>query len=167
MKRKVYTTQLPENSMCRNYIEAIDFKDTYKVKLGDGDISIENIYINVFAHSPKWVNNLLALRNKIVGVFGLDTNKNRTEITKDNLKTGSKTGIFRIYSINENEIIAGEDEKHLNFRVSVLKENGETFFSTLVQYNNWFGRFYFFIVKPFHKLVVKVMLKNAVKNGRI
>jgi len=163
MKQKVHTSQVPENSMYRNYLEVIDFSDTYKVKLINSDISIESIYINVFTHSPKWVDNLLLLRNKIVGVFGLDTNKERAEVNKENLIIGSKTGIFKIYAINENEVIAGQDDKHLNFRISVLKQNNEVFLSTLVQYNNWFGKVYFFIIKPFHKHIVKALLKNAIK----
>jgi len=167
MKRKVHITQLPKNSICRKYIETIDFKDSYKVMLSKTDISIENIYINAFAHSPKWIATLLAIRNKIVGLLGLDTYKEPNEISKNTLKVGEKTGIFKIYAILDNEIIAGEDDKHLNFRVSVLKEKNEAFFSTLVHYNNWFGKLYFFIVKPFHKAVVKAILKNAVKNNRI
>ncbi len=167
MKRKVHITQLPENSICKKYIETIDFKDTYKVMLSKTDISIEDIYINVFAHSPKWINRLLAIRNKIVGVFGLDTYKEPNKVVKENLCVGKKTGIFKIYALFENEIIAGEDDKHLNFRVSVFKEKNKAFISTLVHYNNWFGKVYFFIIKPFHKAVVKAVLKNAVKNGRV
>jgi len=167
MERKAHITQLPKNSVCREYIETIDFSDTYKIGLSNKNISIENSYISVFAHSPKWINSLLFIRNKIVGVFGLDTGKKDTEIDKDTLKVGSKTGIFKIYAIEENEIIAGEDDKHLNFRVSVLKQNDELFISTLVHYNNWFGKAYFFIVKPFHKVVAKAMLNSAVKNNRI
>ncbi len=167
MKRKVHIAQLPKNSICKKYIDTIDFKDGYKVIVSKADASIENIYINVFAHSPKWMATLLAIRNKIVGVFGLDTYKEPNEIAKKNLRVGKKTGIFKIYAILENEIIAGEDDKHLHFRVSVLKQNNELFISTLVHYNNWFGKVYFFIVKPFHKAVVKAILKNAVKNNRI
>ena len=122
MKHKVHTAQLPENSICKKYIEKIDFQDGYKVILSNTGISIENIYINVFAHSPKWINTLLAIRNKIVGVFGLDTYKEPNEVVKKNLRVGAKTGIFKIYAILENEIIAGENDKHLNFIFSVLKQ---------------------------------------------
>jgi len=167
MIRKVNTAQLPTESVCREHIATIDFQDAFKVKLVDLNISIENIYINVFAQSPKWINNLLALRNRIVAVFGINVDKETPEVTIENLKVGSKTGIFFIYAIHKNEIIAGDNEKHLKFIVSVLKQNDEAFISTLVQYNNRFGRIYFSIVKPFHKMVVKKLLRDAVKNKRI
>ncbi len=139
--------------------------DAYSVTLKNKEISIEDIYINVFAHSPTWINNLLKIRNKIVEPFGIKASVG--EIKKEDLKVGGKAGIFRIFAIQKNELIAGEDEKHLNFRVSVLKTDGVLTISTLVQYNNWFGKVYFFIVKPFHKIIVKSMIKNAVKNNRI
>jgi len=54
----------------------------------------------------------------------------------------------------------------LNFRVSLLlseqknnKLNKNITVTTIVMYNNWFGRLYFFPVKPFHKLIVQSGLK--------
>ncbi|HJV20387.1 MAG TPA: DUF2867 domain-containing protein, partial [Sediminibacterium sp.] len=65
----------------------------------------------------------------------------------------------------------GEDDKHLNFRVSLLInrqsdycENKKIIISTTVKFNNWFGRLYFLLVRPFHKLIVPIMLKGIIKN---
>lgn len=165
MTRRISYSTLPKNSIVKEFINIIDYKDTFKVQLDKADISIEEIYLNIFSYSPKWVDNLLNLRNKIVKPFGIITVTN--EIKKENVKVGEKSGIFNIYAITENEIIAGENEKHLDFRVSILKDNETLTISTLVQYNNCLGKLYFFIVKPFHKIVVKSMMKNAVKNNRI
>ncbi len=165
MIRKVSQSRLPEKSTIKKFICKINYEDTFAVKLNKTGISIEHIYLSVFAHSPKWVNRLLNLRNKIVKPFGIKTHSE--EMKKENLKIGEKTGIFKIYAIYEHEIIAGEDEKHLDFRVSVLKNEGILTISTLVHYNNWFGKLYFFIVQPFHKIIVKSMMKNAVKNNRV
>jgi hypothetical protein len=62
----------------------------------------------------------------------------------------------------------GENDKHLNFRVAVQlhqQESGksEIIFMTAVQVHNRLGRYYFMLIKPFHHLVVKVMLRNTVK----
>lgn len=165
MTRKISYSTLPKSSIVKEFINRIDYKDTFSVQLDNTDISIEDIYLNIFSYSPKWVDNLLNLRNKIVKPFGIITVTD--EIKKENLKVGKKAGIFNIYAITENEIIAGENEKHLDFRVSILKDNETLTISTLVQYNNSLGKLYFFIVKPFHKIVVKSMMKSAVKNNRI
>ena len=60
----------------------------------------------------------------------------------------------------------GANDKHLNFRVSVYNSN-ETLFNikvtTLVEYNNRFGKIYMTIIKPFHHIIVKAMVKQAYK----
>ncbi len=167
MVNTILSVPVPKESIYKEYISKIDFKDAYRATLTDNTISIETIYLNAFVHSPKWIDNFLILRNKIVGVFGLKINTEKIQLSKEDLKVDSKVGIFRIYAVTNNEIIAGEDDKHLNFRVSVLKQNCEVTISTLVQYNNLFGKVYMTLIMPFHKLIVRSMLKNAVKNKRI
>jgi hypothetical protein len=74
-----------------------------------------------------------------------------------------------VFFKTENEVILGEDYKHLNFRVSLFleqqinktNENGLTI-STTVQFNNCFVRLYFLPVQPFHKRIVPAMLKGII-----
>jgi hypothetical protein len=157
--------EIPKKSLVYEYINNVDYSDAYSVKLSDEEMSAEEIYLNIFSHMPNWIINLMVLRDKIVALFGLKTD-GETSHTKS-LKIGEKAGIFMIYSIEKKEIIAGKDDMHLNFRVSVLKEDKKVIISTLVHYNNLFGKVYMTIVTPFHKLVVKAMIKNAVKGERI
>ncbi len=81
-----------------------------------------------------------------------------------------KIGLFKIFSKSENEIVFGEEDKHLDFKVSLLQEvNPDTpqvknfYCTTVVKYNNRLGRIYFFVVKPFHKLIVPRMMKQIIK----
>ena len=80
---------------------------------------------------------------------------------------GERLGLFKVFSRSENELILGEDDKHLDFRVSLLQvplssSKAELTISTTVKFHNAFGRSYFFLVKPFHKLIVQTMLKGIV-----
>jgi len=161
MAPKISESKLPKVSVIKEFINTIDYQDSFSVELPDSEASIKSIYLNVFAQSPRWVTKLLVLRNKIVKPFGLKVTAEA--LTSESIKIGGKAGIFDIYAITENEIIAGDNDVHLNYRVSVLKSSKTLTVSTLVQYNNWFGKLYFFIVKPFHKLVIKSMLKNLQK----
>lgn len=75
-----------------------------------------------------------------------------------------------MFSQTQNEVILGEDDKHLNFRVSLFLErqpnettNKNLTVSTTVEFNNWLGRLYFLSVRPFHKLIVPAMLKGIIK----
>lgn len=164
---KITNVELPEESISIQFIEKIDYVDAFKVRLSDTNQNVEELYIAIFNHAPKWVSVLMKVRNKIVSIFGLDTGDGSKQTEIKSLTIGDKHGVFKIFDIQPSEIIAGEDDKHLDFRVSILKDDGYLILSTLVHYNSSFGKFYFFIVKPFHKLVVKGMLKNALNQKRI
>lgn len=160
MISKVVKTEVPYSSAYKQYISDIDYSDAYSVILEDETLCIEEIYRNIFIYRPLWMRNLLMMRNKVVGLFGL-----KTEVSFDDRKSfevGKQVGFFEIYSIEENEIIAGEDDKHLNFRVSVLKQHNMLVVSTLVHYNNLFGKVYMMMIAPFHKLIVKVLLRRMI-----
>lgn len=83
---------------------------------------------------------------------------------------GEQLGLFKIFSKSENEIVMGEDDKHLNFRISLLLEKDtndnakkDITISTTVEFNNWFGKLYFLPVKPFHKIIVPSLLRGILK----
>lgn len=123
---------------------------------------------------PKWADSLMLIRDKVVGVFGLKTSNQLTAEAKDpnhfKFQVGDQLDIFKVYAITENEIILGDDDKHLGFRVSLLLdcknidiEKKKILITTAVEYKNIFGRIYFLPVKPIHKLIVKGTLKEIIR----
>jgi hypothetical protein len=91
----------------------------------------------------------------------------KTEIPKDyhtQFSIGSYIGFFKMFSITDTQLVLGADDAHLNFRAVILKTHELTHnvkVITLVQYHNSFGKFYMNVIKPFHRVVVKQMVKNA------
>lgn len=57
----------------------------------------------------------------------------------------------------------GEDDQHLDYRVSVRleREQGKCWVvvSTVVKFNNGLGRAYFVPVRPVHKIIVPAMMR--------
>lgn len=163
MKVKVETT--PKTEGIKTALPKIDFTDTFSTTNHEDNLG--RIASLVFATMPKWVQVLMKTRNTIVRIFGLKTEK-PADFHAD-FKVGGYIGFFQIFSIESKEIMLGADDKHLNFRVSIYNSDEEQFnikMSTLVQYNNLFGRVYMTIIKPFHHIVVKIMVKQAYKfNG--
>lgn len=160
MKVKVETA--PDTAGVKNALQQIDFTDTFSTT--NHIDNLEKVTQLVFGTMPKWVAFLMRLRNTIVKLFGLKTEK--PEDFHANFIVGGYIGFFQIFSIQPNEIILGADDKHLNFRVSMYNSKEPQFnikVTTLVQYNNKFGKYYMAIVKPFHHLVVKIMVKQAFK----
>jgi len=167
---KITKTKIPENSLLYPDQNRYNYIDSYEgiIKDENNTICVVDVAKVFIKPGPKWIDYLLILRNKIVSLFGL---KNEIGDTKhlDSFKfePGEQAGLFRVFTRTNNEIILGEDDKHLNFRVSLFleepgnnKSNKIVTVSTIVIYNNWFGRLYYFLIKPFHKLIVTHMLKK-------
>ncbi len=148
--------------------------DCFATRLGQPSLSAQEIYLGIFSHFPQWGIWLLLLRNRIVSVFGI-TGPSSVELAgpkaHQNYVAGDKISLFTLYSQNADELIAGGNDKHLAFKVSVLKvtEPGGTkvVLTTIVSPHNLFGRVYLFLILPFHKIGVKTLMRNAVVARRI
>lgn len=164
----------PTSSDLRRYLEGFDFTDSYGAVLNRSDLSILQVYLAVFAHHPWWAKLLLLLRTRIVSLFGIGgptaRQMNHLEI-KETYGIGEKIALFTLYAQDSDELIAGGNDKHLDFRVSVLRlrENGaaRVVVTTVVRTHNLFGRVYLAIITPFHKFGVKHLLSTAVVRGRL
>ncbi len=160
-KNKVITYQeLPNSSIIVNNFEHIDYADTYKIILPKSD-SVDYFTTKIFS-LPQWIKSMLNIRDKIVSIFGIKTGKESS--IKLHYNVGEKAGMFTVIERNNTEIVMEENDKHLNFKTSVMVENyannTSVYLTTIVHYNNIFGRFYFFFVKPFHKKMIKSLLRN-------
>ena len=152
---KVYLSEVASS-----LFEKIDFADTYTTT--NHENSIEEIAYMAFGTSPKWVQKLMAFRNSIASLFGLKTEL--PEDAKSEFKVGGYIAFFKIFEIHENEVVLGADDDHLNFRVILSKTSEETEnvkCTTLVEYNNKMGKYYMNIIKPGHKYICNLMVKQA------
>ncbi|KXX67083.1 DUF2867 domain-containing protein [Flammeovirga sp. SJP92] len=167
-------TLLPEQSLLNQ--TNFEYTDSFQGTLKDKNnlLNIKDIGKAFFTSSPKWIEHLFTLRNKIVAVFGLKTagkiTDRATQLSNFQCEPNEKMGLFRVYQRNENEVILGENDHHLNFRVSLYcapssesNEHKNLIISTTVQFNNKWGRLYFLPVKPFHQLIVPTMLKGIIR----
>jgi hypothetical protein len=106
---------------------------------------------------------MLGLRHRGVAGFQL-TPDARYEI-------GQRVGMFTIRSIEPNEIIVGDNDKHLDFRLSIYRSslNGVEMVtvSTAVEIHNTIGRIYMLVIKPFHRYIARAMVQRAVNAGRL
>ena len=162
-------TTIPENSVLYADRTHYHYSDSYEVQIKDTAKQLTLIgAANTFMKpSPKWINSLLKLRDLLVAMVGLKTTEDVETKTNYQFEPNERAGLFRVFSKTEHELILGEDDKHLNFRVSLYLETvpndtgtKQITVTTIVIYNNWFGRFYFFFVKPFHQLIVQTSLKT-------
>ncbi len=169
--------KLPDQSLLKTDSTPYDYIDSFQGYFFDKDGTVDSTKIgrSFFASGPKWVDKLFAFRNKLAGLFGLKTAGKITNRRKlpDNFtcERGDQFGLFKVFDKTNNEVILGEDDKHLNFRVSLFidkqaynTKQKKLIISTAIKFNNWWGRLYFLPVRPFHKLIVPAMLKGIIKN---
>lgn len=165
--------KIPKSSVLLN--NNYHYVDCYSMNFEDVDNSVEisDIGKAFFSSAPKWIERLFNLRNKIAGVLGLKTgdksvNKEQ-QLSNFRCEEGEKLGLFLVYHKSENEVVLGENDKHLNFRISLLQDcsekpgNKKVTITTTVHFNNWFGKLYFLPVKPFHKIIAPLMLKGIIR----
>lgn len=173
---KITKTVLPHDSLLNNSNKKYDYSDSFEGLLTnyENKITSTDICKAFFSSSPDWVGKLFNLRNKIVSLFGLKTSgkieDRKRQIENFKCESGDKLGLFKVFAKSEKEVILGEDDTHLNFRISLFLEQNrdETkmkrlIISTTVEFNNWFGRLYFLLIRPFHKIIVPIMLKGTIK----
>ena len=164
----------PSSVLDRRLVAAAYFRDSYRAPLLSANASVTEIFLAIFAHHPRWMKLALILRNRMASLCGLDA-PTTSELLHLEIKScygiGDKIGVWPIFALTENELVAGRDNKHLDFRLSVLKEatgiDGSVVVSTVCTVHNWFGRIYLFFVVPFHRWGVQQLLSRAIVAGRL
>ena len=132
----IRTDTLPRASSLWSLHQPGDFLDCYSVAstLSPAEAARQGLAL------PGWAASLLKLRNTLVRPFGL--------------KTGEPDQpIFPTCHETANEIILGTDDRHLDFRIGLIRQDGRLYMSTWVHPHNLWGRAYLRLVMPFHILI--------------
>jgi hypothetical protein len=164
----------PTSLLSETDIKSAYFMDSYSAPLSQPLLGPIDLFHNLFGHHPWWVKAILIARNIVAGWFGLSVARAADILNhhpKSNYAIGDTIGPWPIFALTENELIAGRDNLHLNFRLSVLKvkEEGKAkvILSTICLVNHWSGKLYLFFIIPFHKWGVQKLLGNAEAAGRL
>ncbi len=169
--QRVTLVALPPESRIANAYASTNLADSYSIELPSGASTDPELLARfIFSHQAPWISTLLAVRDAIVGGFGLKTAKQLASLGAES-ETG-RVGIFKIYGTSPTEIVLGEDDKHLDFRLSVLCSDPpapggkrQLTLSTVVHCHNGPGRLYILAIAPFHRLIVRSSLRSAARIG--
>lgn len=168
---KAKQTHFPNDAMINDRMITPDYSDAFSVEfVNSKNYTVVDAAKIFFLQYPAWVESLIKLRNFLVKFIGLSGDSMKDKIKKASAITDPQPGdriVFEVIARSDDEILLGENDKHLNFVVSVVlrKKNDSSNVSTAyiltkVKYNISLGRFYFFFVKPFHRLIMKSMLNK-------
>ncbi|MGE3346735.1 MAG: DUF2867 domain-containing protein [Ramlibacter sp.] len=162
---------IPAGASIARIYPSTHLADAFSIQLPPGATADpERLARFIFAQQAPWVSGLMKMRDALVSPFGLKTAKQLTAQPEG--AASPRVGIFRIYSKAADEILLGEDDRHLDFRVSVHCSGAaapggprQLTVSTVVHCHNALGRSYILLIAPFHRRVVQSMLERAARAG--
>ena len=140
------------------WLDGADFADAFRITVDGKPVDARGAAMRMFSRSPHWVEALLSLRNLLVAPFGLKSSG------AGDAGPSGMIGLFPVISEAPERLVAGFDDHHLDFRVVIdvtaAGDGQQVTATTLVRTHNWLGRSYLVVIRPFHRLVVKAMLRQ-------
>jgi hypothetical protein len=175
-------TSVPEPArLAAGHLQRWDYVDSYSLPLPASAPTLDALVIQTLTDLPGWVVRTLRLRDQLVGVFGLQTGGADEQLGHSDLplRPGGRVAFFPVVARDtgdeHDEVLLAEDDKHLAFCVSGIcardaKGDRRFALTTVVVFHNGFGRLYFLPVKPFHRLIMRALMRRLaakLETGRL
>lgn len=146
------------------WLSGAQFIDAYRVDVEEAALDAREACTRMVCDGPRWIDALLRLRNILVTPLGLKTSG------AGEPAPGGMIGLFPVVSETPERLVAGFNDRHLDFRL-VVDVTGDTAkrevtSTTLVKTHNLLGRLYLALIMPFHRLVVRGMMGRLVELAR-
>jgi Protein of unknown function (DUF2867) len=160
----------PAESGVASWFDA-DLADAFAVPIAAADVAkgIDSLARSALSDPAPWIRVLLGARDALVAGLPVKTSQEvRRAAIADN---ADRIDFFRIRARSDRELILGEDDRHLDFRLSLLlraRPDGsgdELVATTVVRCHNALGRVYLALIARFHRLVVIGNLSRASNKG--
>ena len=146
--------EVTPNPDFRALLDGAQFSDAFAIAVSDQSLDARHAAERMFGRNPPWIARLIRLRNLLVSPFGLKTSG------ENEPSVGRAIGLFPVISETPDRLIAGFNDRHLDFRV-IVDVGDEVTATTLVRTHNLLGRLYLAIILPFHRLIVRNLLRRA------
>src|SRR4030081_2720645 len=119
----------------------------------------------LFERQAGWTRALAWVRDAVRATVGV---KSSRAIGAAAAARGSVVGYFPLLSKSAGELVVGEDDRHLNFRVAILLRTGaaggrELVVATVVHCHNRRGRPALAVIAPFHRAIARANLEQAAR----
>jgi hypothetical protein len=144
----------------------LDGADYIEFKEIESENSLREFVAGVFGWSPGWVKFLFGVRYLLARALRLETARVRRRRSADvSFEPGDAAGIFTVRAGDpERYLVVGADDSHLSGYLTVVASpvagaRKRFQVGTIVHFHNRVGPAYFALIKPFHHLVIRGMLR--------
>jgi hypothetical protein len=171
MKHLPYESAAPKRSQVEPLLANAYFHDAWAIAPAEPQLNALDQFLRVAEKTPRWIDRLMKIRNRVVGYFGLKNLGALSQIHPNKKSqeylVGERVGIFTLISKTDDEVLLGDDDNHLKVVVSVHKGAGElgappvVTVTTVVHVKNWLGSLYMLPVAPAHRVIARAMVKTV------
>ncbi len=169
----VTKAELNKDYLIYNPDQELDYYDVFRLTSSKLQLAPlpKDCMIAFFKSFSPFIIKMLGLREKIAKKLGLKTATETKEservkqLNEFNGNIGDHIAIFEVLDKNDIELVSGQTDKHLDFKLSFVSFEADdqkkiVELITTVKIHNTVGKIYFFFVKPFHKYIMKRILKR-------
>jgi hypothetical protein len=162
-------TAAPAGSRIAALVAGASFHDAWQVEAAEPGLSALGQFLRAVQATPAWVAACMALRNRVVAMFGLKNLGGLQDIhpgkAAGDYQPGDRVGIFTLIENTPNEVLLGDSDKHLKVTLSVHRaptdygQGAMVTITTVVKVHNLLGRLYMLPVAPMHKLIAPTVMR--------
>lgn len=151
-------------------LPSMDWGDAYQTRLERPFNTAREAGSAIVESFPGWMQPMLRLRDAITSLAGLKgTDELADQVAKN--PNMDAIGFFPIVSETQLQLVAGTDDKHLDFRIVIDLQSepsrGQLMtLATVLKRHNWGGRAYLATIRPFHIAACKGSLRNMARIRR-
>jgi hypothetical protein len=161
-KPRVRRTTPPSESVVASWYANASLVDSYAIELRAAEQpTMRALATQALVNPPAWQKALIALRDAMVTPFGIKTSDGVRAFRDGH----DRVDFFPVQWEGKDEIVLGTDDRHLDFRLSLLRRHAPTgtllIATTVVHTHNGLGFTYLNAIRPFHHLVVRANLARC------
>jgi hypothetical protein len=163
---KAHAVPVPSDSVLAPLYVGADLLDAFAIHLPAGaNDDLEVLARAGFERPAGWIRALTWVRDAMMATVGV---KSSRAIGAAAAARGPVIGYFPLLSKSAGELVVGEDDRHLDFRVAILLRTGaaggrELVVVTVVHCHNRLGRTYLAVIAPFHRAIARANLERAAR----
>lgn len=163
---KAHAVPVPSDSVLAPRYVGANLLDAFAIRLPPGaNDDLEGLARAGLERQAWWIRALTRMRDAIMAPVGV---KSSRAVGAAAAARGPVIGFFPLLSKSAGELVLGEDDRHLDFRVALLLRAGaaggrELVVVTVVHCHNWLGRTYLAVIAPFHRVIARASLEQAAR----
>lgn len=167
----VRSRDLPRSSRLLDHLDRPTWVDCWEAPVSRTDLSAVELHRAMMSAMPRWVDPAMRLRDGLVRLVGVrPVGVFARSPSPPAPQPGERLGIFTVRAVAPDEIVMGDDDRHLDFRLAVHRydqDGPKMVVAMALRTHNLLGRLYMVPVGPIHRHLVRAMLARAVATRAI